>query len=254
MGEPAQKKEVAESTILKIKANILRKLPLILSMIAIVCVLSSIYVSLTVSRNSATTKLSKDSIMNKDIFSKLQSVDIVQNDRKQPPLSGPSTRCTPVSAHKFLNSPTKKSDPDYTNSHLLAPMNMECFDYREHARGVMVTDEGLVVQHHGLYFVYSNIYLSPGTNQNPKDVSFQTRYHYVNRVSPNHPMNTGVLMRCAFTQCPNCIEGGRTSYAGGFFYLKANDIIRVTVSGEGLVTFDNKSSFLGLYMLAHNEN
>ncbi|CAL1537642.1 unnamed protein product, partial [Lymnaea stagnalis] len=77
----------------------------------------------------------------------------------------------------------------------------------------------------------------------------QTWFHYVHRISPNSPNNSGVLLRSVHTCCWNCSFAQETVYTQGLFHLSKGDIIQICFSGQGLVDFDPKSTFVGLFML-----
>ncbi|CAL1536013.1 unnamed protein product [Lymnaea stagnalis] len=167
----------------------------------------------------------------------------------------PALVTSPVSAHKCIGTSQDTSSklaevPEFRRNHVLIHLKVTPFDKCEHSQGVRVTEEGFVLQHDGLYFVYSNINFKPDTQKSSSEFPYQTWFHYVNRESPNHPMNAGVLLRSAYTCYPNSSNRGETSYTGGIFYLNADDILRVSLSGEGIAQFNNQSSYLGLFMLA----
>lgn len=157
---------------------------------------------------------------------------------------------SPVTAHKCIGTSQSTQFPDFKNNHIVVPLNTTNLSPCDHHRGVTVTSEGFVLQYDGLYYIYSSIKFRTFLDNNSRDFPYQTWFHYVNRESPNHPMNTGVLLRSVHTCCPSCNRSAETSYTGGIFFINANDKLRITLSGEGLAEVNDQSSYFGIFMLA----
>ncbi|BFZ05864.1 hypothetical protein BsWGS_08903 [Bradybaena similaris] len=119
----------------------------------------------------------------------------------------------------------------------------------EHARGVGVKTPGLVVQYTGLYYVYSGIHYKPSTKHDLENCETQTWLHYVIRLSPNIPDNTGVLLQTIYSACGMCQNNSGTAFTGGVFHLKNDDFIQVEASKPSMVDYSHVSTYIGLMML-----
>ncbi|CAL1542721.1 unnamed protein product [Lymnaea stagnalis] len=119
----------------------------------------------------------------------------------------------------------------------------------EHDRGVEVLNDGLRIVYSGLYYVYSSIHFRPESAHPCKDFQYQTWAHYVEKITPNDPAKTGCLLKTVHTCCDECTMDEETSYVGGTFELEAGDVVRILVSGHGLVYFRQQTSFAGLVMM-----
>ncbi|KAH9507619.1 hypothetical protein Btru_051633 [Bulinus truncatus] len=167
---------------------------------------------------------------------------------------------SPASAHMRMYPPHKPFTdveyryrvPTFSNGSvyvLFQRENSTINPLTEHFRGVEVLKDGLRIVYDGLYYVYSSVHFRPESAHPCKDFKYQTWTHYIERLSPNNPAQTGCLLRTSHTCCDECSMDEETSYTGGTFYLTAGDVIRVAIDGYGLVYFRQQSSFAGLMML-----
>ncbi|CAL1542723.1 unnamed protein product [Lymnaea stagnalis] len=164
---------------------------------------------------------------------------------------------SPASAHKRLYPPYMPANgqrrlmPEFNKTvYVLFKTNTSKPDpLIEHDRGVEVLADGLRIMFSGLYYVYSSIHFRPDSVYPCKDFQYQTWSHFVEKISPNNPSQTGCLLKTAHTCCDECTLDDETSYTGGVFRLEAGDILRVVISGHGLVFFKQQTSFAGLMML-----
>uniref|UniRef100_A0A0B6ZDT1 THD domain-containing protein n=1 Tax=Arion vulgaris TaxID=1028688 RepID=A0A0B6ZDT1_9EUPU len=122
-------------------------------------------------------------------------------------------------------------------------------DLVEHSRGVDVQVGGLHILTSGQYLIYSSIHFKPNSALPCKTFKLQIWGHYIEKITPNDPAVSGCLLKTAHTCCDECARDDQTSFTSGVFYLKKGDIVRVLISGHGLVDFNRKSSYAGLVML-----
>ncbi|XP_055897263.1 tumor necrosis factor ligand superfamily member 6-like isoform X1 [Biomphalaria glabrata] len=166
----------------------------------------------------------------------------------------------PVSAHKRMFPPPNPNPeveyskrvpifPNHTVYVLFQHDNISPDPLVEHVRGVDVLKDGLRIVYSGLYFVYSSIHFRPESAHTCQDFKYQTWTHVVERMSPNSIAQSGCLLKTSHTCCDHCSMDEQTSYTGGVFYLESGDVLRVAISGYGLVYFRQHSSFAGLMML-----
>ncbi|CAL1526490.1 unnamed protein product [Lymnaea stagnalis] len=167
---------------------------------------------------------------------------------------------SPVSAHKRLYPPKnpfpevnyRKRVPRFENSSVYVLFKYEksmSDPLLEHEHGVEVLNDGLRIVYSGAYYVYSSIHFRPESAHPCKSFLYTTWGHSVEKLSPNSPAQTGCLLKTAHTCCDHCTMDEETSYTGGVFNLEAGDIIRVSVSGHGLVYFRQQTSFAGVFMI-----
>ncbi|CAL1533810.1 unnamed protein product [Lymnaea stagnalis] len=165
---------------------------------------------------------------------------------------------TPSSAHIHLQSPPKMpgtegdNEPNFSNKdHIEAKLQVPSDDSgaSQHARGIHVGDNGIHILYSGLYYIYSKVDFKTNTTKPSSEFAYQTWFHYVHRISPNSPMNSGVLLRTVFTACPFCNRIDESGFTGGIFHLQAGDKIQVCFSGQGFIDYEPNTSFLGLFML-----
>ncbi|XP_067668873.1 tumor necrosis factor ligand superfamily member 10-like [Haliotis asinina] len=119
--------------------------------------------------------------------------------------------------------------------------------------GLHLHADRLVVEHSGLYLVYSQVYFKvnmdePSTRSNPPTLLG----HLVHRYSVTIP-NGGreELLQAAHSCCGNGSDSLflHTSHVMGVFQLSRRDEIYVTVSRPGLIYRDPARSFLGVFKL-----
>jgi hypothetical protein len=157
-----------------------------------------------------------------------------------------------VSAHKRLYLP-----PQNTTS--LVPVFYEkpvrvmfkpADDYLvEHARGVLVKEEGLEILHSGQYMVYSSINFRPDSSLPCSGFKYKVWGHSIERFKFNDPASISTILKTTHTCCDICTRDDETSFTSGVFDLEAGDTIRAYVSGHRLIYFGKESSFAGLMML-----
>ncbi|CAL1546476.1 unnamed protein product [Lymnaea stagnalis] len=171
---------------------------------------------------------------------------------------------TPPSAHVFLHPrqhllvtvlANLTDGQGAVSWHRKSIIHSDIEDDYEHLRGVHVSDDSLVLDHTGLYYVYSNIQLKPVSSNKTsgyrmrESLASKSWFHYVSRMSPNSPVNTGVLMRTVQTLSSDAQRGQESVFTGGIFHLQQGDMIYASFSEEMVVDFDNRSTFLGLFMI-----
>nr|XP_048308591.1 tumor necrosis factor ligand superfamily member 10 isoform X3 [Myodes glareolus] len=113
----------------------------------------------------------------------------------------------------------------------------------------------LVIQEHGLYFIYSQTYFRFQENEvDSKTVSRQrgkskqmVQYIYKYTSYPD-PI---LLMKSARSSCwsSDAEYGLYSIYQGGLFELKENDRIFVSVTNEHLLDLDQEASFFGAFLI-----
>ncbi|XP_059166440.1 uncharacterized protein LOC131948775 [Physella acuta] len=167
------------------------------------------------------------------------------------PVSAHRALCPPINA--FLTEPNENRAPQFESGKNIVVRfeHANCIPspQTEHVRGVEVLTYGLRIQQPGMYYVYSNIRFRPESNQPCKEFKFQTWGHYVHKTRVNDPAHTGRLLQTTYTCCDECAAQDETSYLGGVFHFLDGDVISIHVSGHGLVSYENKTSFAGLLML-----
>ncbi len=167
---------------------------------------------------------------------------------------------SPVSAHRRLFPPTNPYPempyetrvPQFGNGSVVVLFKHKeatADPLVEHERGVEILEDGIRIIYSGLYYIYSSIHFRPESAHPCKAFKHKTWGHYVEKTSPNNPAQSGCLMKTAHTCCDVCTMDEETSYTGGVFYLKSRDVIKIVISGYGLVYFRQQTSFAGLMML-----
>ncbi|XP_059148926.1 tumor necrosis factor ligand superfamily member 6-like [Physella acuta] len=170
---------------------------------------------------------------------------------------------SPASTHKRLfppknpypEMPYQERVPQFGNGSVVVLFkneNVTADPLVEHERGVEILKDGIRIIHPGLYYVYSSIHFRPESAHPCKNFKYQTWGHYVEKISPNNPAQTGCLLKTAHTCCDACTMDEETSYTGGVFHLESGDVIRIVISGYGLVYFRQQTSFAGLMMLGNS--
>ncbi|KAH9495329.1 hypothetical protein Btru_017436 [Bulinus truncatus] len=157
---------------------------------------------------------------------------------------------TSVSAHVYLLGFDQDQHLNGLNQ-ITVPLNRNGDNDNSHARGVRVENEGIEILISGVYYVYSSI--SYHKNTAKERSTYQTLYHFVNQTHQHHQPKSTPLLRSVFNRCPDCSDGKDSGYTGGIFHLSADDLIQVSISGQGVLGPNTiqGSSFLGLYMLAN---
>ncbi|CAL1532712.1 unnamed protein product [Lymnaea stagnalis] len=140
--------------------------------------------------------------------------------------------------------------PDSSNDTNDKVLRMEMQKQGSHSQSLAVDANGFVnIGSGGSYFVYCSVYFRanssrPCPTSNPEHMTWTLS---VKRKSgTNSEMS---MMEAVHTCCENCIRERATSYAAGVFQLNASDVVKVMVSGKGVIYFDERSSYLGLMML-----
>ncbi|KAK0062128.1 tumor necrosis factor ligand superfamily member 6 [Biomphalaria pfeifferi] len=154
---------------------------------------------------------------------------------------------TPVSAHISLAASSRIPDPYFKKDYNVCVRIK--INSQDHARGVTVDNDGLVILHSGLYYVYASVYFKPNSTEYSSNFAYQTWFQYIYRMRPNSPAHSTVLTRVVHTCCLNCTNSQNTAYSAGVFYLEAGDMLQVCLTGQGLIAFDARSTYLGLFML-----
>jgi hypothetical protein len=160
---------------------------------------------------------------------------------------------TPVSAHKLLLAPvTENNIKEPTVIHKVNNALLKSATDNapsEHAHGINVTNDSLLIRRQGLYYVYFGVHFQPVSDKPPREFEFQRSTAYVYRKSPNGQKQSNLLLQIAHTLCDNCTNNQETSFAGGSFYLEAGDHIQMSYSCLGIVKFNTEFTFLGLMMV-----
>ncbi|XP_059165892.1 uncharacterized protein LOC131948332 [Physella acuta] len=160
-------------------------------------------------------------------------------------------KASSISAHvNILSDCQEEHDPIFKQDVRNVLKLTQADSNRNHVRGVKFTEDGLIIQRSGIYFVYSNLNFKPCSKKSTSEFTYQTWFHYVHREHNNNPMKSGVLLRSVYTSCSNCTGVESTSYSGGLFHLEPGDLIQVSLTGRGLLGMNGTSSDLGLYLLA----
>ncbi|XP_059145976.1 uncharacterized protein LOC131933197 [Physella acuta] len=175
-------------------------------------------------------------------------------DGKTKPVHAATTEnlITPVTAHVSITQGLKHQDLSFSKNHVDLEINLH--SPANHFRGVVIHENKIIILHSGLYYLYSSIDFKPNSTKSSKDFTYQTWFHYVHKSNINNPHRSGVLLRTVHTCCPDCVDSRETAYTGGAFYLEAGDTIQSCVSVQGVVSVDDRSSFLGLVMLNSQES
>ena len=157
----------------------------------------------------------------------------------------------PVTAHKTIGTTAKLPDfPTFANTdHVEKQLNTTHLLSSDHLRGISIVHDGLIIQYSGVYYIYSSLLFKVHTDLTSAQFAYQNWFHYVHRISPNSPMDSGVILRSVYTACPNCSRIEDTSFTGGIFKLKAGDIIKVCLAGDGITEDNPTTSSVGLFML-----
>ncbi|XP_055873013.1 uncharacterized protein LOC106065080 isoform X3 [Biomphalaria glabrata] len=129
---------------------------------------------------------------------------------------------------------------EQTSHQTLEILNPKFDDHTEHIRGYHTVENAVVIEHSGLYTIFSQITLFSQVRNN------QTQFMYVHRISPNKPQNSGVLLRGSLS---GRREGPETVYTGGIFLLNSEDHIQICLGSDIILPVDSDSSFVGLFML-----
>ncbi|XP_055873016.1 uncharacterized protein LOC106065080 isoform X5 [Biomphalaria glabrata] len=132
------------------------------------------------------------------------------------------------------------SKEEQTSHQTLEILNPKFDDHTEHIRGYHTVENAVVIEHSGLYTIFSQITLFSQVRNN------QTQFMYVHRISPNKPQNSGVLLRGSLS---GRREGPETVYTGGIFLLNSEDHIQICLGSDIILPVDSDSSFVGLFML-----
>ncbi|CAL1530015.1 unnamed protein product [Lymnaea stagnalis] len=162
-----------------------------------------------------------------------------------------------VAVHKKLNQPNVLSGQDNAGpvfsltEHFDTTLDEE-MKHQEIVRGSRIVQNGINIQYTGLYYIYSSLKFASNVTGSPIKLSDRSWFHYVHRISPNSPMNSGVLLRAVHTICPQCNKSQESTYTGGIFHLTKGDTIKVCLSGLGIAGFSDESSYFGMFML-HSE-
>ncbi|KAL4648741.1 tumor necrosis factor ligand superfamily member 14-like [Arapaima gigas] len=108
--------------------------------------------------------------------------------------------------------------------------------------GMVVKNNGLLVQTEGYYFIYSKVHFS--------EVNCSIFKHTVLRYTQRY---AGVieLMKAKHFHCQGRkLEGMRNSYLGGIFHLHTNDSITVKVEDSSQIRLqETADNFFGAYMI-----
>ncbi|KAI8786419.1 tumor necrosis factor ligand superfamily member 6, partial [Biomphalaria glabrata] len=124
---------------------------------------------------------------------------------------------TPVSAHISLAASSRipgsenKPDPYFKKDYNVCvriKMNSQ-----DHARGVTVDNDGLVILHSGLYYVYASVNFKPNSTEYSSNFAYQTWFQYIYKMRPNSPAHSTVLTRVVHTCCLNCTNSQNTAYS-----------------------------------------
>ncbi|XP_059143675.1 uncharacterized protein LOC131931012 [Physella acuta] len=118
----------------------------------------------------------------------------------------------------------------------------------EHRRNVEVNSEGVTIQLPGLYLVYSSVHFKPDSALPCKLYEKQTWSLSILRTKGDNP-TPDTILTATHTCCDECTRNQETGYTAGVFVLNADDVIKVDVSGEGLVSYRPQSTYFGLTML-----
>ncbi|CAL1543602.1 unnamed protein product [Lymnaea stagnalis] len=119
----------------------------------------------------------------------------------------------------------------------------------EHTRNMELMTTGMPISKPGAYLVYCSVAFKPDSAQPCRTFAQQTWSVNITRVRPNDVALSGVILTAKHTCCDDCVRNQETSYTAGVFLLKEHDLLRVDVSGEGLVSYKPQSTFFGVTML-----
>ncbi|XP_059148931.1 uncharacterized protein LOC131936093 [Physella acuta] len=188
--------------------------------------------------------------LSKFIEMNIQSRSEVSDVHDERPLS--EFFFSPATAHRRVYPPAPNSEPTTGNvkaTLLLLHQNSTPDPLVEHSRGVEVLSDGMKILHTGLYYIYSSLYFQPQSKLTCKEFKDKTWGHFVEKFKYNNPAKSGCLLKTSHTCCDDCRGDRETSFTSGLFNLEAGEIIRVVVTGYGLVNFNPQSSFVGVMML-----
>nr|KAI8752589.1 tumor necrosis factor ligand superfamily member 6-like [Biomphalaria glabrata] len=139
---------------------------------------------------------------------------------------------TSISAHKSLSLPPRipgsedKKDPYFKKDYNVCVRINMSHNPTDHARGVTLDIDGLIIQYSGLYFLYSSVTFKPNSTDFSASFAYQTWFQYIYKMRPNSPAHSTVLTRVVHTCCLNCTNSQNTAYSGGAFYLEAGDMLQ----------------------------
>uniref|UniRef100_A0A2C9M2J6 THD domain-containing protein n=1 Tax=Biomphalaria glabrata TaxID=6526 RepID=A0A2C9M2J6_BIOGL len=153
---------------------------------------------------------------------------------------------TPVSAHISLAGAVRiPASGDKPESSVLVRKNIDSLD---HARGVKVDKDGLVILHSGLYFVHASV-----TPEFSSRVAYTTWSMYIYKMRRNSQARTIKLTDTAHTFL-SWTNSQNTGYSAGVFKLEAGEKLQLRLTGQSLIACDERSTFLGLFMLTSSSS
>ncbi|CAG5116787.1 unnamed protein product [Candidula unifasciata] len=156
-----------------------------------------------------------------------------------------------VSAHVSFQSHVQSPDNNFAQSPELLSMAQPGGSVRESSRlhidDLKVTSGRLHINAPGTYFVYSSMHFKPRVGT----FGYKLWEHNISLNRENRPDET-LAHSChsCFTDCDREVH---TSYTGGVFQLRHNDLVYVNVTSKDLVAFDGQASYLGLIMIASSD-
>ncbi|GFN78968.1 tumor necrosis factor ligand superfamily member 10 [Plakobranchus ocellatus] len=162
---------------------------------------------------------------------------VIQLETKEDQPSGstiPQFQFSPVSAHKMLSALHHKepsvSAGDY-NHLTFKPNSSQRYG---HARGVRITNNTVIVEYSGWYYIYSN--------------TWKLYIHRI-RIDQNgqHPL-ASASNQC----CEDCKIQDTTMFTGGVFRLNRLDRLYVSLSEKAL-NVNEENSFMGIVMLGSTD-
>lgn len=167
--------------------------------------------------------------------------------RNEPHSSSLKVKQPPIAAHLLVGLQTASE----TGTELPSPVNnFQSSDPTTFVSGLKVTNDTIIVNRSGLYFIYSQIHFSKIYSENNKrKTTSQALYHYVYRYNAVYPNGgTELLLMSVQTQCwdTNKMYGDYTSYTAAVLELKAGDQLYIMVSDITVVSREPKGSFLGI--------
>uniref|UniRef100_A0A2C9M238 THD domain-containing protein n=1 Tax=Biomphalaria glabrata TaxID=6526 RepID=A0A2C9M238_BIOGL len=130
-------------------------------------------------------------------------------------------------------------------SSVLVRKNIDSLD---HARGVKVDKDGLVILHSGLYFVHASV-----TPEFSSRVAYTTWSMYIYKMRRNSQARTIKLTDTAHTFL-SWTNSQNTGYSAGVFKLEAGEKLQLRLTGQSLIACDERSTFLGLFMLTSSSS
>ncbi|XP_055873751.1 uncharacterized protein LOC106078221 isoform X1 [Biomphalaria glabrata] len=153
---------------------------------------------------------------------------------------------TPVSAHISLSGAVRiPASEDKPESSVLVRKNIDSLD---HARGVKVDKDGLVILHSGLYFVHASV-----TPEFSSRVAYTTWSMYIYKMRRNSQARTIKLTDTAHTFL-SWTNSQNTGYSAGVFKLEAGEKLQLRLTGQSPIACDERSTFLGLFMLTSSSS